>query len=150
VAGAERQDVMSRLSRALPILLGGIALSCLRSSPENQGISVPGSGIVCTEMFVAGLVVEVRDATTSEPAAFGAQGEIRDGSYVEMLQVEGGGTVEPAVALRLVGAWERPGVYSVVVRKEGYRDWTTSGVIVEANECHVLRVTLQAGLERDI
>jgi 6,7-dimethyl-8-ribityllumazine synthase len=150
VAGAERQNVMSRLSRTLPVMLGVLALSCLRQSPENQNIPLPGSGVVCTDILVAGLVVEVRDATTSEPAAFGARGEIRDGSYVEMLQVEGGGTVDPATALRLVGAWERPGVYSVVVRKEGYRDWTVSGVLVEADACHVLRVTLRAALERNI
>lgn len=150
MAGAERQDVMSRLSIALPIVFGVLGLSCISSPPEDQGMPVPGSGVVCTQMFVAGIVVEVRDATTTDPAAFGAQGEIRDGSYVEALEVEGGGSVGPGVALRLTGAWERPGVYSVVVRKEGYRDWTTSGVLVEPDVCHVHGVTLQAALERDI
>lgn len=105
---------------------------------------------MCTDILVAGLEVEVRDAVTGEPAAFGARGEIRDGSYVEMLQVEGFGTIDTATALMLVGAWERPGVYSVVVRKEGYRDWTVSGIVVEADACHVLRVVVQAALERNI
>lgn len=104
--------------------------------------------LLCTEILLAGLVVEVRDAITGEPAAYGAVGEIRDGEYVETLLLEGGRSmIDPDTALRLVGALERAGEYAVVVRKEGYRDWSAQ-TVVEADECHVHPVRLQAALER--
>ena len=118
-------------------------LSCATRLVEFRA---PVSG-PCVTIVIAGLIVEVRDAATGEPAAFNARGEIRDLGYFEVLQLELNGVQAPETALRLVGAWERPGVYSVVVRKDGYRDWSSEAV-VDQGVCNVRPVTLQAALER--
>ena len=124
--------------------LGGVGrLSCAtRLIAFRAPVSHP-----CAEVFIAGLIVEVRDAATGEPAAFNARGEIRDLGYLEVLRLDLSGGQVPETALRLIGAWERPGVYSVVVRKDGYRDWSSEAV-VDQGECNVRTVTLQAALER--
>ena len=91
-----------------PLLGAAFALAaCSHGADSDTNRLVPSPGVVCTEMFQAGLVVEVRDGLTGAPAAVGSIGTIRDGAYTETLEVEGGAQVPPEVALRLVGAWER-------------------------------------------
>ena len=131
------------LVAALPFALAGCTQSASRD-PESTPTPAPR---LCTEILVAGLVVEVRDARTGLPAAYDASGTITDGAYKETLSVEGGMTTTPDKALLLVGAWERPGIYDVVVEKPGYRAWSMSQVAVITDECHVLTVHLQADLE---
>jgi hypothetical protein len=47
----------------------------------------------------------------------------------------------------LVGAGERAGTYAVTVTATGYAEWTTSGVVVTADECHVIPVRLEPRLQ---
>jgi hypothetical protein len=144
LAGAERSQMTSRVVRAVYLVAAVTVLACERDSREPNVLTPPLHDGPCAEVYAAGLVVEVRDAITGEPAAHDSVGVIQDGTYRETLQIEA--SVDPLSALRLVGAWERTGVYSVVIRKEGYRDWSTTAV-VEADTCHVHTVTLQAMLE---
>ena len=107
----------------------------------------PTQWVGCTEMLVAGLAVEVRDAVTGEPAAAGATAMIRDGSYEEMLLVGGVPFPPPPDAVIMSGAWERPGTYDIKVEKPGYTTWSRSGVEVTHDDCHVLTVRVLADLE---
>jgi len=90
-----------RVVLAVIIALG--ALGC--------GDELPGDPkIVCTAIATAGLGVEVKNETTSEPVC-DATVTARDGAYSERLV---------AVPCRYVGAFERPGTYTVRVEKDGY------------------------------
>lgn len=95
-----------------------------------------------------GIEIEVRDARTGVPAAHGATGWVKDGSYTDVLQVSGwtGSPPDPSNALVLSGAMERRGRYDVVVRKAGYQEWRRSGVRVGGNSCGVEPVRLRAEL----
>jgi hypothetical protein len=92
----------------------------------------------CTAIFAYGLSIDVTDAVTGAPLE-GVSAEVRDGDFVDPYVSVFGSTV--------VGAGERAGVYTVVIRKEGYRDWTRSGIVVTADRCHVMGVHLDAALE---
>ena len=94
--------------------------------------------ILCTEEFVFGVSIEVRDGATGGGAAVGAEGTITEGDFVETLQVFGDDT--------MLGAGERAGTYGVLITKSGYVDWAASRVTVTADECHVRTVHLQANL----
>ncbi|HXG01274.1 MAG TPA: hypothetical protein VNL69_10810 [Bacteroidota bacterium] len=104
------------------------------------------SGRICTTEARAGIQLDVRDALTGEPAAEGALAYALDGSYADTLDVLP--TLPPQAPLTMAGVFERPGVYTVVVRKTGYRDWMQVGVVVRHDGCHVITVMLDARLER--
>lgn len=107
-------------------------------SCKNEG---PSGGRICTTEARAGIQVTIRDAATSAPAAQGAIATAQDQSYTDTLQ----GFFD---SLTVAGAYERPGVYTVVVKKAGYRDWRQTNILVTSDECHVITVTLDARLER--
>lgn len=96
----------------------------------------------CTTDVHPGIVVQVRDAATQEPAVSGATGVISDGSYTEELQSLSVNLLE------LVGALERAGTYTVTIDKPGYQQWKQERVRVRDGRCHVQTVTLQANLVR--
>lgn len=99
---------------------------------------------ICTTDVQPAIVVQVRDAATQAPAASGATGVVRDGSFTDPMQPLDLG--ENALELR--GALERPGTYTVTIDKPGYRQWEQQGVRVRDGSCHVRTVTLQASLVR--
>ncbi len=105
------------------------------------GCDVQDPGI-CTDVRPA-IIVQVRDAATQAPAASGATGTLRDGSYTDLMQADFG-----EAALELRGGLERPGTYTVTVGKPGYQQWAQQGVRVRGGGCHVQTVTLQANLVR--
>lgn len=111
------------------VLAAGLLAGC------GDGTTGP---IVCTDEFVFGISIEVRDGSTGLPAALGADGTLTDGDYVESLQVLGDDT--------MVGAGERAGTYDVRITKAGYEPWTAARVTVTADECHVRTVFLEANL----
>lgn len=96
--------------------------------------------IACTEEFRFGITIEVRDGTTGEPAAVGARGTLREGDYVEQMQIFGDDT--------MLGAGERAGTYDILITRPGYEEWAAARVTVTADECHVRTVALQANLVR--
>ena len=102
--------------------------------------------VICTDNFVWGLHVMVQDSLTGEPAAAGAQLIARDGAYADTATVPPAAEEPDSWVLRAAG--ERPGVYSVTVRKEGFFPWERTGVVVTADECHVRTVELTARLQR--
>ena len=97
--------------------------------------------VACTEIAMAGIVVEVTSAATGNALGGGSVMTLRDGSYVETVDLVSGNA--------LLGAWERPGTYEVSITRAGFRTWTRSGVrVVEEDDgCHVVQVVLQAALQ---
>lgn len=96
-----------------------------------------GVGPVCTAEAVFGLNLSVRDISGA-PAAQGAIGVAIDGAYADTLEVFGD--------TQMAGAVERAGTYEVTVSKPGYATWTTTGVTVTEDECHVIPVLLVVDL----
>jgi hypothetical protein len=100
----------------------------------------------CTAELRPGIVVEIRDAESGAPLAHAAAGEVRDGDYVDELKPGMFENYAFETMYARVAAHERPGIYSVEVRRAGYQTWTASGVRVEDAPCHAQTVTLQARL----
>ena len=96
----------------------------------------------CTTDIRWGIVVEVRDAVTSGPAADGARLIAREGDYVEIVE----GPPVPGMTF-LQAAAERAGKYTVTVQKAGYQDWTRDNIWVRASDCHVSTARLEARLQ---
>ncbi len=118
-----------------------IAIAVLTALPWASACQ--SDQMVCPNWFPSPIIVEVREALTGAPAAVGASGEIRSGSFASPLALQG-----PNEALELYSSGPAA-TYVVVVRKPGYHDWTRSGVYVQGNSCGVMRsIVLRANLER--
>ena len=85
-------------------------------------------GVVCTEIFVYGVNVTVTDEA-EEPVS-GAVLTLADGEFSE--------TMEEVAEGEYAGAGERAGTYTLVVEADGFEPATIEGIIVDADECHVI------------
>lgn len=102
---------------------------------------------VCTAEAQFAVTVRVHDASTGEPAAFGATLVLRDGQYAD--SVTGTYPGPNTVSASLLGAAEeRPGTYAVTVRKSGYQLWSRQNIVVVRGRCGVEGITLTAQLSR--
>lgn len=119
-----------------------VALVSTLAAPACQGVIDPG---VCTGEFVYGLNVQVQDSSTGAWIASGATLVARDGAFVDSVTAPANRPQEDHFPLLAAG--ERPGTYEVLVRREGYRPWSRSGVQVRRGTCHVERVHLIARLQ---
>lgn len=108
-----------------------LAMSC-NSDDDNDTF-------YCTEEFVFGLNVNVKDAVSGAFLGEGVTVRAVDGSYSETLQL-----VETLPTF--VGAGERAGNYVVTVSKDGYQTYVSSTVKVERDRCHVITETLEVVL----
>jgi len=96
----------------------------------------------CTTIGEFAIYVDVYDKLDGTPAAFGALLIARDGEYADSTAgVFPGG-------VRIGVAEERPGTYTITVRKAGYGDWQRNGVAVVQGRCHVESQVLRADLNR--
>ena len=100
----------------------------------------------CTREARWGLTVNVHDSLTGAPTASGAELVAHDAAFADTVSVPPNRPDLDAEPLQ--SATERPGVYTVTVRKAGFVDWVRSGVVVTAGECHVETVVLTARLQR--
>lgn len=107
--------------------------------------------LFCSKEVRPGIRVEVRDSLTGEPAACGATLLLQDRKFSEIIEPNSRdcSTSPWDSAEWLQGAFERVGVYNVIVRKPGYVDWLESGVVVTKDRCHVRTRKLEAMLTRD-
>ena len=113
---------MFKVRVLLFLIITMVACTSKSSSPRL-------GGPLCPEMInEPGVIVQIRDAVTNEPAGEGATGTVRDGNYEETMQpyfqLATDGTPLPSLA----GAFDRPGTYDVLVQKPGYADWSAQGV----------------------
>lgn len=111
-----------------------IAISC---NSNDDGSSADFN---CTDIYVSGLNVNVKDATSNAVLVDGVLVRAVDGTYSETLE-----TVESIPTF--IGAGERPGNYVITVSKAGYQTYTSPVVTVDADECHVLTETLNVALQ---
>ena len=95
--------------------------------------------IFCTEVFVYGLNVTVKDANTSSFITENITITARDGEYEEQLTLEG--------IDYFLGAGERPGNYVLEITAEGYEDYTSEIIQVDSDECHVIPEVLEIVLQ---
>ena len=100
----------------------------------------------CTTEYVPGIRLNIYDAETGEAVVRGAKVVIRDGDYIEV--ISGNDASHPEWYNVFTGAYERPGVYRITVRKPGYQDWALSDVVVLKDECHVITQTIDVALKR--
>ena len=107
-----------------------IALVGCEKSPFNT---------VCTDEARPGLLVSVRDsisgAAVSEARVIARTGTTADTSS---------GAFNGLYPL----AYEKAGIYQVLVEHTDYRTWVRANVRVTADECHVQSVSLTALLQR--
>lgn len=113
------------------------------------GCVSPFDPAVCTAVAVPAIVVEIRDARTGVPLAGLAAGVVRDGAYVDSLRPAGFLDATDVVGSMLSrqAAHERPGTYTIDIRRSGYQDWTRVGVRVRSGRCHVETQSLVAQLQ---
>ena len=101
--------------------------------------------VVCTVLAVPAVQLTVVDSLTGQSAALRAisvsirSGGLRDTVFVATLAA---GSPPFSVGL----AYERPGTYDLSVTAAGYRIWTSTGVVVTNDLCHVITVPLTARL----
>ncbi len=113
--------------------------------PVLFGACVFESAIFCTDSIEPALVIQVRDASSKASIADGATGYVRDGEYVDTLQVYGFGSDGTLYSFR--AADERPGIYEVVVQRSGFKAWHKTHVAVSTGRCHVKTVRIVADLD---
>lgn len=101
--------------------------------------------VACTAEYVSGLVLEVRERGGGGPAAQGAVATVTDGEYVE---VAAGPVSGHPDAVFIGAAGERPGTYAIQVTREGFVPWDTTGVVVEADICHVIPTHVRVELSQ--
>jgi hypothetical protein len=113
--------------------------------------SLPLAGVACSDTVVCdlslhyGITVYVQDSVSGAFAASGARLVLRDGAYADSMEYPAN---RPDLdAGQLYGAPERPGLYSVTVRKPTYQDWMRTNVQVTQGTCHVHEVRLAARLQ---
>lgn len=99
----------------------------------------------CNLSAAFGVNVLVQDSASGGFAASGARLLLRDGAYGDSMEVPSN---RPDLdQASLFGALERPGVYTVTVRKANYQDWMRTNVGVTAGGCHVHPASLTARLQ---
>ncbi len=108
-------------------------------------VSKPGP--ICAAYAAAALNVEIRDSLTGAvPALTGLSVVARAGAYADSVKLA---PFPPAYYGGSVPlAYERQGTFTVTVRADGYSPWSRSGIVVTADECHVIPVSLTARLVR--
>jgi len=117
------------------VRLGLVALApLLAACPQN-----PLDDTACTMEARTAVQVEMRDARTGAALNGPATLTVRDGAFVETVEI-------PAEFASMGVAHERAGVYVVTVEKAGYRAWTRADVAVKRGECHVQTANLRAEL----
>jgi len=103
------------------------------------------TGLACTSEARASIIVWVRDSVSGAPIAAGATLVLQDGAFAD--SITAADHFPNDWALQTMNSWERPGTYSVTVRRPGYADWSASNVVVSDGRCHVQTVVLTARLQ---
>ncbi|GEQ84982.1 hypothetical protein ULMS_04900 [Patiriisocius marinistellae] len=111
------------MKKLLFICLTLVAVSC------NNDDEAGNININCTEVFVNGLSVTIKDGQTDAILTDGITVMAVDGDYSETLML---------INDVFVGAGERAGTYSITATGDNYMPQTINDVIVGEDECHVI------------
>ena len=99
-----------------------------------------GDDIICTEQYVYGLNVIVKDANTNDIIIEDITIIATEEDYQEELMIFLGST-------NYVGAGERPGNYILEVTSNDYQTYTSSVIEIGADECHVIPEVIEIFLQ---
>lgn len=113
------------------ILVCLLLFSCKNKDDDTEPLN-------CTDIFVFGLTVQVRDIDTGGIILNNISVTATDGSYVEELVFSFD---------TFIGAGERPGNYTLTVEADGYLTLVTPAIQVDADECHVITELVEIHLE---
>src|SRR5262245_36974154 len=128
--------------RSLLVALAAVAPS-LSACDALQSLT----GGDCTTIAIPGISVAVFDSLTHAGLFFGTTVRAYDGAYTDSLTVTGDPGSAPD-ALPISVAFEHAGTFRVTVTHPGYIAWTTTGVQVKKDGCHVQTARLTAQLVR--
>jgi len=103
------------------LLIFSIASSCNDDDIED---------VFCTDIYVYGLNVTVRDASNNEILKEGITVIAKEGFYTEELMVTDSQD-------NFFGAGERQGIYIITVTGEGYETFVSETITVSGDVCHV-------------
>ena len=103
-------------------------------------LSCRSSLTACNLPLIPGLAVFVRDSATAASLVDTVTVvTVRDDAYLDTGEYHGD---------RFLAADGRPGVYTVVIQRAGYRDWLRQNVRVDGTDCgHPITVSLHAFLQ---
>jgi len=107
------------------ILLATLVLASCSLDVDNP------DQIACTQEFVFGLNVTVRDVTDNTILTEGITVTATEGTYLEELTLFPGFDV-------FVGAGERAGNYIIEVTSDNYQTYISDTITVEEDICHVI------------
>jgi len=106
--------------------------------------SPEGINYVCTDIAVPGIRVIVVDSVSGAAAGKGSIVVGRAGAYVDSLPAIWTASSDGPYPL----AHEHPGTFTVTVKRSPYRDWSRTGIVVTADQCHVRTVDVTARLQQ--
>ena len=139
--GVSPSRVYHRPTQTFAAPLDSAALDGLRCDPAVRWIQP--SRILCTMAPQPGIVVTVTDARDESAAGAWVTGVVRDGTYADSLRAFEN---DPAQQRTLTAAYDRPGTYTIELRRPGYYPWVRSGVRVVRGVCHVEKTQIMAAL----
>jgi hypothetical protein len=96
--------------------------------------------VACTQEFVYGLNVTVKDAISEEFLIDNVAVTAVDGSYEEVLMTLPGNNV-------FFGGGERPGTYVIQIIADGYEPFISEPVFVDSDICHVIPKAVEFQLQ---
>ncbi len=109
-------------------LLSCIILASITSSCNNDD-EAGNININCTEVFVYGLNITIKDAQTDAILTEGITVTATEGDYSETLTQSNN---------IFIGAGERAGKYAVKASGAGYVSQTMNNIVVGEDQCHVI------------
>ena len=98
------------------------------------------NGVVCTQQFVYGLNITVKDTNTNSIITDNIIVMAKDGNYEETLM-----TIEGIDSF--FGAGERPGNYVIIVTSDNYQTYVSERITVDADKCHVIPESVEILLQ---
>ncbi|MEO7998244.1 MAG: hypothetical protein ABI852_12405 [Gemmatimonadaceae bacterium] len=105
------------------------------------------NGRTCDAMAIVGVNVDVPGGSAMLRLGKTINATLTDGSYTEQMQLW---SADPSGQdpVRLAGAMERPGSYSLTVRVPGYQDFRKDNLTVtrDGSGCHVTPIRVTATL----
>ena len=99
----------------------------------------------CTPSIEPAITVTVADAQTGTPLR--ATIVVTDGNFKEELNLRG---VTAAGQVIYGGAFERPGLYTVRVSRDGYETSILKAIKVTKEQCHVVTRNLKVSLKKSV
>ncbi len=124
------------MKRFLFVFIVTCILACSNDDDKTE------DPVLCTEEARPGLEVTVKDASNNMVLIDDVEVVATDGEYTERLESFSGSDL-------FLGAYERPGTYTVIVTKSEYQVYTSTPIVVEEDMCHVITESLEVLLEKN-